>query len=128
LLQKLAESCVSPVFETSESCKILQNIAIPDRETGLIKALQADAAKKNRAGSINLTFCGQTVLKAARCGPSHMFTLPRISDLWKDIVVDYSPSIAAWRGLDRLARVDPGSEPPCAAAPASHLGREGRHH
>jgi hypothetical protein len=48
LLQKLAESCISPVFETSESCKKLQNIAIPDRETGLIKALQADAAKKDR--------------------------------------------------------------------------------
>jgi hypothetical protein len=43
LLQKLAESFISPVFETSESCKKLQNIAIPDRETGLIKALQADA-------------------------------------------------------------------------------------
>jgi len=49
LLQKLAESCVSPAFETSESCKKLQNIAIPDRETGLIKALQADAAKKTTA-------------------------------------------------------------------------------
>jgi hypothetical protein len=33
LLQKLAESFISPVFETSESCKKLQNIAIPDRET-----------------------------------------------------------------------------------------------
>jgi hypothetical protein len=31
LLQKLAESFISPVFETSEGCKILQNIAIPDR-------------------------------------------------------------------------------------------------
>jgi hypothetical protein len=57
LLQKLAESCISPVFETSESCKTLQNIAIPDRETGLIKALQADAAKKF-AGEIDLTLRG----------------------------------------------------------------------
>jgi hypothetical protein len=47
LLQKLAESCISPAFEASESCKILQNIAIPDRETGLIKALQADARRKD---------------------------------------------------------------------------------
>jgi hypothetical protein len=47
LLQKLAESFISPVFEASEGCKKLQNIAILDRETGLIKALQADAAKKN---------------------------------------------------------------------------------
>jgi hypothetical protein len=47
LLQKLAESCISPAFETSEGCKKLQNIAIPDRETGLINALQADAAKKS---------------------------------------------------------------------------------
>jgi hypothetical protein len=56
LLQKLAESFISPVFETSESCKKLQNIAIPDRETGLIKVLQADAAKKTTAkqGSILL--------------------------------------------------------------------------
>jgi hypothetical protein len=49
LLQKLAESFISPVFEASESCKKLQNLAIPDRETGLIKALQADAAKKTTA-------------------------------------------------------------------------------
>jgi hypothetical protein len=48
LLQKLAGSFISPVFETSESCKKLQNIAIPDRETGLIKALQADPAKKEK--------------------------------------------------------------------------------
>jgi hypothetical protein len=53
LLQKLAESFISPVFEASESCKKLQNIAIPDRETGLIKALQGDAAKKN-ARPVNL--------------------------------------------------------------------------
>jgi hypothetical protein len=46
LLQKLAESFISPVFETSESCKKLQKIAIPDRKTRLIKALQADTAKK----------------------------------------------------------------------------------
>jgi hypothetical protein len=51
LLQKLAESCISPAFETSEGCKKLQNIAIPDRETGLINALQADAAKKTIATS-----------------------------------------------------------------------------
>jgi hypothetical protein len=42
----LAESFHLPVFETSESCKKLQKIAIPDRQTGLINALQADAAKK----------------------------------------------------------------------------------
>jgi hypothetical protein len=47
--KSLPESFISPVFETSESCKTLQNIAIPDRETGLIKALQADAAKKATA-------------------------------------------------------------------------------
>jgi hypothetical protein len=51
LLQKLAESCISPVFEASGGCKKLQNIAIPDRETGLINALQADAAKKLSRGS-----------------------------------------------------------------------------
>jgi hypothetical protein len=54
-LQKLAEGFIWPVFETRESCKKLQNIAIPDRETGLINALQADAAKKKataRQGSI----------------------------------------------------------------------------
>jgi len=63
LLQKLAESFISLAFETSESCKILQNIAIPDRETGLIKALQGDAAKKYW-GAVNLTFfCGQGVWK-----------------------------------------------------------------
>jgi hypothetical protein len=56
LLQKLAESCLSPVFEASESCKRLQNIAIPDRETRLIKALQADAAKKNFMRSLTLPF------------------------------------------------------------------------
>jgi hypothetical protein len=53
-LQKLAESFISPVFETTESCKKLQNIAIPDRETGLIKALQADAAKKKQLPSRGL--------------------------------------------------------------------------
>jgi hypothetical protein len=37
----------------------LQNIAIPDRETGLIKALQADAAKKIAPGAL-------TLLSAAR--------------------------------------------------------------
>jgi hypothetical protein len=54
LLQKLAKSFISPVFETSEGCKKLQNIPIPDRETGLIKALKPDAAKKTTAkhGSI----------------------------------------------------------------------------
>jgi hypothetical protein len=52
LLQKLAESLISPVFETSERRKILQNIAIPDRETRLIKALRADAAKKATAKPI----------------------------------------------------------------------------
>jgi hypothetical protein len=46
LLQKLAESFISPVFDTSEGCKKLQNIAIPDRETRLINALQAEPAKK----------------------------------------------------------------------------------
>jgi hypothetical protein len=56
LLQKLAESFISPVFQTTESCKKLQKIAIPDRETRLIKALQADAAKKNSRGSLTLPF------------------------------------------------------------------------
>jgi hypothetical protein len=59
LLQKLAESCISPVLETSESCKKLQNIAIPDRETGLINALQADPAKKNRAEPLTLPFAAR---------------------------------------------------------------------
>jgi hypothetical protein len=54
LLQKLAESFILPVFEASESCKKLQNIAIPDRETGLIKALQGDAAKKKRASRVHI--------------------------------------------------------------------------
>jgi hypothetical protein len=65
LLQKLAESFISPVFETSGSSKKLQNIAIPDRETGLIKALQADAAKKI-AGAINLTLRGHGLMKRGR--------------------------------------------------------------
>jgi hypothetical protein len=63
LLQKLAESFISAVFETPESCKKLQNIAIPDRETGLIKALQLIRRKKSRA-AVNLNFLGQEVLKA----------------------------------------------------------------
>jgi hypothetical protein len=69
LLQKLAESFISSVFETSESCRKLQKIAIPDRETGLIKALQADAAKKATAGisrgSLTLLLAGEGVLKTA---------------------------------------------------------------
>jgi hypothetical protein len=46
LLPKLAESFISPVFKASECCKRLQNIAIPDRETGLIKALRAQTEEK----------------------------------------------------------------------------------
>jgi hypothetical protein len=65
-LQFVAKACRklhSPVFETSESCKKLQKIAIPDRETGLIKALQADAAKNIRGGRFTLTLRGHGRMK-----------------------------------------------------------------
>jgi hypothetical protein len=63
-LQFAAKACRKPHFaglRDFRKLQKLQNIAIPDRKTGLINALQADAAKKRNCQA-GAPYCSNPVL------------------------------------------------------------------